>query len=50
VHEALTAALRGAHLPVRPAGDTAMAAAWLAARELAPGTPHASFLRDAASG
>ncbi|MFC9329756.1 N-acetylglucosamine kinase [Kitasatospora sp. NPDC057015] len=44
VREQLTAAVRELPGPVTVAGDTAMAAAWLAARAVAPGTAHEAFL------
>ncbi|MFC9326194.1 BadF/BadG/BcrA/BcrD ATPase family protein [Kitasatospora sp. NPDC057015] len=47
VREALTAALAGLPGEVVVAGDTTMAAAWLAARTVVPGTPHEAFLPPA---
>ncbi|MFE3107482.1 N-acetylglucosamine kinase [Kitasatospora indigofera] len=44
VRDALTAALAGLPGRVVVAGDSTMAAAWLAARTLVPGTPHEAFL------
>ncbi|WP_329498688.1 N-acetylglucosamine kinase [Kitasatospora herbaricolor] len=44
VRDALTAVLAGLPGRVVVAGDTTMAAAWLAARTVVPGTPHEAFL------